>query len=152
VPKGKPWTKEQEQTLIQLVGHGKTVHVITKVLGKTENAVYMKLQRLGLQVEEESEKNQPSSSSELKLPRELPTIENVMKRLSAALSALEQSGIDKKEIIRLRCFIQGVKIYKELFADYVHYREIEVELVELRRCYDEIIKKAEDDASRKNKS
>jgi len=56
----------------------------------------MKLQRLGLQVEEESEKIQPSSS-QLKLPKELPTIENVMKRLSAALSALEQPCSEKAE-------------------------------------------------------
>jgi DNA-binding CsgD family transcriptional regulator len=149
--KGKPWTKEQEETLIQLIRKGKAVDVIAKVLSKTEEAVHMKLKRLGLEVVV-SEKNQLTTSSQLKLPKELPTIENVMKRLSAALSALEQSGIDKKEIIRLRCFSQGVKIYKELFTDYVHYREIEAELVELRRCYDEIIKKAEDDASRKDKS
>jgi hypothetical protein len=71
-----------------------------------------------------------------------------MKRLSAALEALEQPGIEKKEIIRLRCFIQGVKIYKELFADYVHYREIETELVELRQKYEELAKKAQDDASK----
>jgi hypothetical protein len=57
----------------------------------------MKLQRPGLQVEEESEKNQPSSSSQLKLPKKLPTIENVMKRLSAVLSALEQLCSEKAE-------------------------------------------------------
>jgi hypothetical protein len=60
----------------------------------------MKLQRLGLQVEEESEKNQPSSSSQLKLPKELPTIGNVMKRLSAALSALEQPCSEKAKYTR----------------------------------------------------
>jgi len=36
-----------------------------------------------LRVEEESGKNQPSSSTKLKLPSELPTVENVMMRLSA---------------------------------------------------------------------
>jgi hypothetical protein len=145
--KGKPWTKDQEQILIKLVRKGKAVDVIAKVLGKTEEAVYMKLKRLGLEVVV-SEKNQLTTSSRSKLPSELPSIENVMKRLSAALEALEQPGIEKKEIIRLRCFIQGVKIYKELFADYVHYREIETELVELRQKYEELAKKAQDDASK----
>ena len=73
--------------------------MIAKVLGKTEEAVFMKLKRLGLEVG--SEKNQPPTSSRSKLPCELPSIENVMKRLSAALKALEQPGIEKKEIIRL---------------------------------------------------
>jgi len=149
--KGKPWSKEEEQTLIQLWQKGKTVDVISKVLGKTEEAIYMKLKRLGLEVVV-SEKNQLTTSSCSKLPSELPSIENVMKRLSVALKALEQPGIEKKEIIRLRCFIQGVKIYKELFADYVHYREIETELVELRQKYEEIAKRAQGDASKTVKS
>lgn len=74
-----------------------------------------------------------------------------MKRLSAALEALEQPGIEKKEIVRLRCFIQGVKIYKELFAD-VHYREIETELVELRWKYEGLAKKAQGAAPKTAKS
>jgi hypothetical protein len=35
-----------------------------------------------------------------------------------------------------------------MFADYVHYREIETELVDLRQKYKEIAKKAKDDGSR----
>jgi hypothetical protein len=150
--KGKPWPKDDEKTLVEMVRKGKTVDVIAKALGKTENAIYHKLQRLGLQVEEGSKKNQPPSSSKLKLPKELPTVENVMMRLSAALAALEQPGIDKKETIRLRCFIQGLKIYKELFADYMHYREIEAELVELRCGYDELVKRAKENAREQDKS
>jgi len=148
MPKGKPWTKGEDQALIKMFRKGKTIELIAKVLGKTEIAVYMKVRRLGLRVEEESETNRVSSSSRPKLPGELPSIENVMKRLSAALNALEQPGIDKKEIVRLRCFILGIKIYKEMFADFVHYREIEVELVELRQRYEELAKKAQDDASK----
>lgn len=114
MPKGKPWTKEQEQTLIKLVRKGKAVDVIAKVLGKNEDMIYHKMRRLGLRVEVGSETNQPPSSSRSKLPRGLPSIENVMIRLSAPLEALEQPGIEKKEIIRLRCFIQGVKIARAL--------------------------------------
>jgi uncharacterized protein YydD (DUF2326 family) len=113
----------------------------------TDNAVYMKAKRLGLEVVV-SEKNQLTTSSHSRLPSELPSIENVMKRLSAVLEALEQPGIEKKEIIRLRCFIQGVKICKELFVDYVHYREIEIELVELRQKYEELAKEAQGNGSR----
>jgi len=59
-----------------------------------------------------------------------------MKRLSAALSALEVPSIEKKETIRLRCFIQGAKIYKELFADYVDDRA-HFEYLPLRALSDE---------------
>jgi len=111
--RGKQWTKEQEQMLIQLIRKGKTVDVIAKAMGKTKEAVFMKLKRLGLEVVV-SEKNQLTTTSRSQLPSELPSIENVMKRLSAALTALEQPGIEKKEIIRLRCFIQGVKIARAL--------------------------------------
>jgi len=132
--KGKPWTKEQEKMLIIMFRKRKPVDVIAAALKTTEDSVQMKIRRLGLE-EVDQEKNQ-SSSSRLPLPQEVPTIENIMKRLSAALAGLEIADIDKKEIIRLRSFIQGAKVYKELFADFVQYREIEAELVELNRQYD----------------
>lgn len=144
--KGKPWTKDQEQILVQLLKKGKSVDVISRALGKPEGAVYMKMKRLGLGVVV-NEKNQVTTTS-LKTVTELPSIEDVMKRLSAALSALETPGIEKKEIIRLRCLIQGVKIYKELFADYVDYRGIEKELVELRTKYDDLVKKVQNPSGR----
>ena len=113
MPKGKPWTKEEERTLIQLVKKRKGIDVIAKVLGKNEDMIYHKMRRLGLRVEVGSETNQPPSSSQAS-PKELPSIENVMIRLSAALKALEQPGIDKKEIIRLRCFIQGKDLQRDV--------------------------------------
>jgi len=136
--KGKPWTKERERALIVMFQMRKPFDVIAGALGTTEESVQMKIRRLGLEVVER-EKNQCSTSSRLSLPQELPSIENIMKRLSAALSGLEIPGIDKKEIVRLRSFIQGAKVYEELLADYVQYREVEAELVELRRQYDELL-------------
>jgi hypothetical protein len=61
---------------------------------------------------------------------------------------LEQKSLDKLEVVRPRCLIQGFKIYKELFADYVHYCDIESELVELRRGHDELVQRAKDDSAR----
>jgi DNA-binding CsgD family transcriptional regulator len=43
--KGKPWSKEDEKTLVQMIGKGKTVGVIAKALGKTESSVYIKMRR-----------------------------------------------------------------------------------------------------------
>jgi ABC-type ATPase with predicted acetyltransferase domain len=59
----------------------------------------MKAKRLGLEVVV-SEKNQLTTTTHSKLPSELLSIENVMKRLSAALEALER---DIKQDMRLSC-------------------------------------------------
>jgi hypothetical protein len=55
----------------------------------------------------------------------------------------------------LRCIIQGVKVYKELFTDYVDYRGMEGELVELRqafaemrKAYETVVKKAKGAAAK----
>ena len=85
-------------------------------------------------------------SSSLKLPEELPSIETALKKLSAALSALETSGLDQSEVLRLRGIIAGVKIYKEIFADYLDYRGLEERLVELEGKYESLVKKSQTNA------
>jgi hypothetical protein len=60
-----------------------------------------------------------------------------MKTLAAALKGLEEPGLDQTEVLRLRSLISGVKIYKEIFADYFNYCELEDRLVELERKYAE---------------
>ena len=80
------------------------------------------------------------------LPQDLPSIEETLKILAAALEALKTPGLDKAEVLRLRGIISGVKVYQELFAEYVHYRELEEELVEARRKYAELLKKVQGNA------
>ncbi len=63
----------------------------------------------------------------------LPSVEDKLRVLNAALVALEQPGLCKSEISRLKTIIQGVKDYQKLFADYVRYRDLETEVLELRR-------------------
>ena len=138
--KGKPWNREEEQTLIQLVKKGKSIDIIAKALDKSEDAIFIKLQRLGLEVVE-AKKNSPTTTSCSELPKDLPTVENVMKRLSAALVALETPDIAKKEIIRLRRLIQGFKTYKELFKGYAYYRDIETELTQCPRQFIYLLEK-----------
>ncbi len=61
------------------------------------------------------------------------SVEESLKMLAAALGALDSPGLDKTEVLRLRGIIQGAKVYKDMFADYVDYRRLEVELLELRK-------------------
>ena len=96
--------------------------------------MYQKMIDLGLKEEEAIMRGTSSSiKAKLTLPKELPSVEEKLKTLNAALEALETPGLDRTEIMRLRIIILGVKVYKELFLDYVKYRELEAEVFELRR-------------------
>jgi hypothetical protein len=95
-----------------------------------------------LVVVDQREKNLCSTtSSELVLPQELPSVEEALKKLSAALNALETPGLEKSEVMRLRAIIQAVKVYKELLTDYMNYRGLEVELMELSKKYEQLTSK-----------
>jgi hypothetical protein len=69
----------------------------------------------------------------LKSNEPLPSVEQKLQALAAALRALERPGIGPTEISRLRNIIEGVKVYEQLFARYVNYCAIEDELVEVRK-------------------
>jgi hypothetical protein len=148
--KGKPWPVEDERKLRDWFVSGTTeLRVLAFSFDNkyTENAIYQKLLDVGLLLkeEEDSEKKLSSSSTaELELPPELPSIEEELKKLSAALKALEKPGLDKNEILRLRGIISGVKTYNELLDTYADYRGLEAELLELNRKYGELLKKSQD--------
>ena len=145
--KGKPWPLDDEMRLKGWYTAGATnLRVIAFSLdGKyTENAIYQKLLDLGLLKEEEDRKTHTSSSTlKLEFPEELPSVEETLKTLSAALKALETSGLEKTDVFRLRCIISGAKVYKELLTDYINYRGLEAELLELRGKYAEFSKKTQ---------
>ena len=126
----------------KLLAESKSVAVISNVLGKTQDSVRMKIARLGLEEVVHGEKNMRSSSTNAKsvLPAELPSIEEELKVLVAALKALETDGLDKSEVLRLRGIVACAKVYKELLGDYIDYRDIEAELVELSGEYAELAK------------
>lgn len=129
------------------------LEVVAGQVGKTKEAVRQKMISLGLK--ELEHRKMGCCSSDLKLPEELPSVEEALKVLSAALKALEQPGLSRAEVMRLRCIIQGVKVYKELLIDYVDYRGMEGELVEqrqalaeMRKAYETVVKKVQDTASK----
>ena len=140
--KGKPWSVEEERQLRQLVTEKKSMRSIAKFLGKSLTSVQMKASRLGLEVVDASEKNTPSTTTfdKLILPIELPSIEEELKTLVAALKGLETPNLDKTDVLRLRGIIQGVKVYQKLIADYIDYRGLEAELIEWREKYADLAK------------
>jgi hypothetical protein len=140
MPKGKPWTLEEEKTLKDLVVKGYSAAQITEVMGKSKEAILKKIQRLGLKVVHQ--RNLEGTTSELIMPAELPSIEEALLVLATAMKALEKPNLSKNEIQRLRSIVQAVKTYKELIADYIGYRKMEAKLLEMEQKYAELAEKA----------
>lgn len=91
-------------------------------LGRKPAAILVKTKRLGLT----HPKNTVESS--IPLPKELPSVEEVLKILAAALEQANTRKLTKEEIQRLQLVSNLSKTYKEILADYIDYREIEAKL------------------------
>jgi hypothetical protein len=143
--KGKPWSVEDEKKLKEWVESGITDLAVLSFSfdGKySRNAVYQKMLDLGIaSKEEEASKHNSSSSTTLTLPDELPSVEEALKTLAAAMKALEQPGLDRIEVLRLRSLIQAASAYQIKLAEFVDYRGLEAEILELKRKYAELVKK-----------
>jgi hypothetical protein len=94
--KGKPWTIEEEKQLRQMLADNKSVKQIARVLCKNRQSVRINIDRLDLKEEGRDEKSTRPTSIDLNLPAELPSIEEKLKVLAAAVDALKTVGLDKK--------------------------------------------------------
>jgi hypothetical protein len=146
--KGRPWDINEERQLRDLVEQGKSIDEISRLMIKTKDAIRQKMMDLGLKVlkEEEqgiSQKKARFSSSKLNLPGDLPTVEEALQILAAALRKGAESGLDKDEVQRLQVVATLAKTYKEAFADYLNYRGLEERLVELEGKYESLVKKSQ---------
>jgi len=148
MPKGKPWTAEEVKQLRDLINKDTSIEVIAGRLGKSRNAVYQKCLDLGLRSKEEEAKAYTSSS--LKLPKELPSIEEALRILAAALKASVEPGLSKVEVQRLQVVATLARTYKELLVDYINYRQIEARLIEMEEKYERLASQAKGNASQQN--
>ena len=57
------------------------------------------------------------------------------------MTALETIDTSKTEIMRLRTLIQTSSLYQKRIAEYMDYRGLEKELVELHEKYEELVKR-----------
>jgi hypothetical protein len=120
--------------LLRLVAEGKTIEMIVADLEKSKDAVYHKCRRLGLVVEEEGAKARTTSS--IRLPKELPSVEEALKILAGVLQAASQAGLDKVEVQRLHAIATLARTYEQLVSRYIDYRGIVVMLIDMRKKYD----------------
>ena len=140
MPKGKPWTVTEERKLQDLRSENLKVSEIAAVMGKSEQAIMKKLQRMGMKVVPPQTPT-GSNASELILPKELPSVEEALVMLAGAMNVLKTPGLSKTEVTRLRNLIQAASVYQVKFAEYVDYRGIEKHLIQLDRKYEELNKK-----------
>jgi hypothetical protein len=125
---GNVWTAQEEVELKALVDTNSNVDEIAAKLKKTPKAVITKCQRLGLRLQTEGYVN-----TSIPIPSELPSIEETLKMLAGALKASVKPGLNRLDVQRLQTVANISKMYKELLADYVHYREVEKRLEEVEK-------------------
>jgi hypothetical protein len=135
--KGTPWNIEEEIQLKKLIEDKKSVKVVAQILNRTPTAVTLKCQRLGLVPSDQV------TNDALPLPDELPSVEETLKELAAALRAAKEPGLNKVEVQRLQAIATLSRTYKEILADYVNYREIEAKLSDMEEKYAALLEKSQ---------
>ena len=73
------------------------------------------------------------------LPKDLPSVETVLKKAAAALVGLETPGLSKTEVMCLRALIQSAAVYQVRIAEYMDYRRIEAKLIDLDEKYERLV-------------
>jgi len=126
VVKGKPWTVEEENELKQLLRAKRSARAIARIMGKSRECVSMKIARLGLEVVTSPNSSVTTTSClNLPLPVELPSVEDQLKVIAAALKLMQTSGLGKDEVIRLRNVVKSAESYIDRYAQYLDYRGLE---------------------------
>ena len=136
--------------LQELRENGKTVAEIAELMDKSCDAVKQKLRRLGLKVVT-LENSEGSTSSELILPEDLPSVEEALLKLAAAMKALENPKLTKTDVMRLKTLIQTSTFYQKKLAEYIDYRRIERKLVETDELFERLKKEREEKKTTKQR-
>ena len=124
------WTVEQEKLLLDLVKEGKTLEAVAEALNRSPEAIAKKLKRMRMPIPEKclakiSEnkvtKDTPTTTPKLEPLKleQLPSPNEAMGLMWAAIRRLQDPDVGKEEAKKLRLIIQGVKSYIHLEADYV---------------------------------
>jgi hypothetical protein len=132
--RGKSWTVDEEKQLREMVQEHKKLSEIAGFFGKSSECVKMKISRLKLVVVVRQIHTTTTTN-------ELPSVEEALQKINAALDSLETPGLDQAETLRLRSIIQGRKMYIEKLAEYMDYRGLEAEMLEWRAKYADLVKK-----------
>jgi len=137
------WTREQEKELVKLFNEGASIEALAKRYRRSPAAIKKKLQRLGLDVLAAK----AEITGQLEIPKQLPSLEEVLKIVAAAITKACEPGLGKTELQRLDVIATLYKAYADGLERYVSYRKIESKLLEMEKKYDELAKKAKGNAT-----
>jgi len=139
MPKGKPWTREDEKALREMVEQGASIEAIAEAFDREPDAIRMKVKRLGLKVVVQKNSGQRTTTSEL-LPGDILTHEQALRILAGAIEKASEPGLDKVEIMRLKVLVDAAKTYDSVLEKFEKWVEIENRLLELDKKIQELQK------------
>jgi len=143
MPKGKPWSREQEQRLREMVEKGADVADMAREFNLKPDAIRKKLDRLGLKVvvQKKLQKSRTTTSTTLTLlPKDIITHEQALRILAGALDVLKQTGLEKLDLQRLRILVDAVQAYDSVLEKFERWVEIESRLAEMDKKITELQK------------
>lgn len=119
------WTVAEEKQLLEMLPKAVAPEDLAGPLKRTPDAIAKKLKRMGLAFPERLSaipegnkvtKDTPSTTPKLEALKfgELPSPNEALGLLWAAIGRLQEPGVSKEEVKRLRIVIQGVKSYIRL--------------------------------------
>jgi hypothetical protein len=127
------WSENEEKTLMEKLSGTTSLEELAESLHRSPEAVAMKLKRMGLSVPPREKhsvisernkvtKNKPTTTTPKLEPfkfEDLPSPNEAMGLLWAAVRRLQDPDVEREEAKKLRLILQGVKSYIHLDADYV---------------------------------
>lgn len=122
------WSFEEEKRLMNMVEENKSLELISKTFCRSPEAVKLKIKRLGLKPPEplgrkEHDKVTVKATTTPKLEAvpfsELPSIQEALQLLWAAVKRLQQPNVSSQETKKIRLLLTAIKSYIHLEADYL---------------------------------
>ena len=148
---GYYWSHEEFRKLMELWNQGeRDVKVLAAAVNRKPTAVRKQLQRLGLFVvahkknfsetttsKESKEQSETEEETRIRLEAldRLPSVEEVLVMVAAAVDRLAEPGLSKVEISRLKAVVRAGETYQRLLADFINYRQIEEKLIDMEAKY-----------------
>jgi len=141
--KGKPWSREQEQRLREMVEKGDDVVDMAREFNLKPDAIRKKLDRMGLKVvvhKKPQKSRTTTSTTRTLLPKDIITHEQALRILAGALDILKQPDLEKLDLQRLRILVDAVQAYDGVLEKFERWVEIESRLAEMDKKISELQK------------
>jgi transposase-like protein len=142
----RKWSAQEEQELLEAYKQGASVEALAQKYKRSPEAIKMKLKRLGLDVVAAK----LDITGQLNIPNELPSLEEVLKIVAAAIMKACEPGLGKTELQRLDVIATLYKAYAAGLEQYVGYKKIEAKLLELEKKYAVLAEKAKGSQAQSN--